>query len=375
MHAIFEHYPALRDALPVFRIGDFPTPVTEAGALARETGCGRLFIKRDDQSAARYGGNKVRKLEWLLGEAQRRGCRKVLTYGFAGSNHCLATALYAREAGLGCIAMLLPQPNATPLQRNLLLGHAAGASLHEHGGMASIALGTIAQWLRCTLTTGKPPMVIPPGGSSPLGAVGFVDAAFELARQVDEGLLPRPDIVYTAMGSTGTTAGLHVGFRVLGWPTRIAAIRVTEEAHANAAKTEKLIRDTAALLRKHTPDFPHIEPDMDAIDIRGEYFGEGYGVYSPEGMAARDTLAGALGGVKLDGTYAAKASAALLEDGIRGVLTDKSVVFWNTYNSNDMSGMLDGLDYRALPKRLHRYFETPVQALDEAVGKGGDAAG
>jgi len=339
-----------------------------------------LFIKRDDQSAARYGGNKVRKLECLLGEAKRRGSKTVLTYGFAGSNHCLATALYAREAGLGCISMLLPQVNAKAVQRNLLLGHAAGAELHEHGNMASIAAGTIAQWLRCTLTMGRPPMVIPPGGSSPIGALGFVDAAFELARQVEEGLLPRPDVVYTAMGSTGTAAGLHVGFRALGWSTRIVAVRVTIAAHANAAKTERLIRQTAALLRTHAPDFPSIEPDMAAIDIRGEYFGEGYGVFSPEGMAARDTLADALGGVKLDGTYASKAFAALIEDGIRGLLADKAVVFWNTYNSNDMSGELAGLDYHALPKRLHRYFETPVQPLDDlesagsAGNDGGDAA-
>ena len=270
MHAIFEHYPALREALPLFPIGAFPTPVTEVSALARESGCGRLFIKRDDLSAALYGGNKVRKLEWLLGEARARGRKQVLTFGFAGSNHCVATALYAREAGLGAISMLLPQANAAALQRNLLLGHAAGAALHEHGNMAAITLGTAAQSAKCMLTEGRPPMVIPPGGSSPIGAVGFVNAAFELAQQVDEGLLPRPDVVYTAMGSTGTAAGLHVGFRALGWPTRIAALRVTAESHANAAKTERLIRETAALLRKHAPDFPEIEPDMGALDIRGE---------------------------------------------------------------------------------------------------------
>ena len=364
MHAIFEHYPALREHIPFVPIGDLPTPVTELAHLGREAGCGRLFIKRDDQSATLYGGNKVRKLEFLLGEAKRRHARSVMTFGFAGSNHCTATALYAREAGLGCISMLLPQPNAHALQRNLLLGHAAGAALHEYGGSAAIAAGTIAQWLRALFTTGRPPMVIPPGGSSTIGTLGFVNAAFELARQVDEGLLPRPDVVYTAMGSTGTTAGLHVGFQALGWPTRIVAVRVTVEAHANPAKTERLIRETTALIRKHAPEFPAIEPKMELVDIRGEYFGEGYGVYSPEGVAARDALSEALGGVKLDGTYASKAFAGLLDDGRHGKLADKAVVFWNTYNSNDMSRVLEGLDYRDLPKRLHRYFETPVQALD-----------
>ena len=98
-------------------------------------------------------------------------------------------------------------------------------------------------------------------------------------------------------------------------------------------------------------------------------------MYSAEGMAARDTLADALGGVKLDGTYASKAFAALLEDGIRGVLADKAVVFWNTYNSNDMGGVLEGADYHALPKRLHRYFESPVQPLDDLANAGGENAG
>lgn len=363
MLALFQRYPPLESALPRVPIGQWPTPVTETAPLAASLGCAQLFIKRDDLSAMPYGGNKVRKLEFLLGEAQRRGARAVLTFGFAGSNHCLATAIYAQAAGLGAISMLLPQPNSKSLQRNLLLGHSAGATLREHNSMASITAGTIAQWLRCLVTTHRPPMVIPAGGSSPIGAIGFVNAAFELAGQVEAGILPRPDIVYTAMGSTGTTAGLHVGFRALGWPTRIAAIRVTEEPYANPAKTERLIRETAALLHRHDPGFPAVAPDMAAIDIRGEYFGEGYGVHSAQGDTARDTLAEALG-VTLDGTYAAKGFAALLEDGQRGDLAGKAVVFWNTYNSHDLGEAVAGLDYHALPKRLHRYFETPVQPRD-----------
>ena len=127
MISLFEHYPALADALPHLSLADLPTPIEDAGAIGRT----RLLVKRDDLTGVLYGGNKVRKLEFLLGDAVRRNCRRVFTFGVAGSNHALATSVYATALGLQSVPLLTPQVNAAYTRRNLLYQQHAGARLRH----------------------------------------------------------------------------------------------------------------------------------------------------------------------------------------------------------------------------------------------------
>lgn len=185
--------------------------------------------------------------------------------------------------------------------------------------------------LRCLLREGRLPYVVAPGGSSPLGTVGFVNAAFELAEQVAAGELPMPDVVYAPAGSLGTVVGLALGLASLGTSTRVVAVRVVDEQFVNPAKAGTLSSRTAALLRKADPSFPRVG-DLDGrIEFRGEWFGGEYAIGTAEARRARDAA--------------------------RGTLHGKNILFWNTCNSSDLAPLAALAQPGGLPPRLQRYFD------------------
>ncbi len=353
--ALFVRYPQLAVGLPYVSLGVFPTPVQRLPELSRSVNSGGIFVKRDDLSSTLYGGNKIRKLELELGRALREGVGEVLTFGYAGSNHATATAVMAHSLGLGSISMLLPQVNATYVCRNLLTSLAVGAELHELGTVSALSAATSYQLLRHGLRSGRLPQVIVAGGSSALGTVGFVAAAFELAEQVAAGELPEPVRIYVAAGSLGTAVGLHVGLRMAGLATRVIAVRVTEPRFVNQRRYLSLFRRTVELMRHTDPTVPAVVCGRTEVTIRDDQFGPGY-AHVTAAAAAAIAEASKREGLALDGTYTAKAFAALLADAYSGELRDRPVLFWNTYNSRDVSQLIAGVDYRELPPRFHRYF-------------------
>ncbi len=343
---------------PHTRLARLPTPVHEAVL----PGTGRLLIKRDDVSGVPYGGNKVRKLEFLLGRAMAAGADAVITFGAAGSNHALATAIYAKLLGLRCHSMLVPQVNARSICRNLLRGYAAGARLHPCANRRDTALCVASVFRETYARSGRYPHVIPPGGSSPVGALGFVNAAFELADQVpEEGM---PDVIYLPSGTMGTCVGLLLGLRLRGLETRIEAVSVTTAPFSCMEKAKALFQATNRLLHAADPSLPLLAFPHHQFSFRKEFLGAGYGIYTTDGVAAV-RQAGAIAGIRLEGTYTGKAFAALLADARRGALDGKRVLFWNTYNGRDFGADIEGLDYRELPIPFHAYFEQDVQPLDQ----------
>jgi D-cysteine desulfhydrase len=361
---IFDAFPTLRERLPHRALANLPTPIHHARALGAVLNAPRLYIKRDDLSGAAYGGNKVRKLEFLLAEALRTGAREVLTFGYAGSNHALATSIYARQVGLGSISMLLPQVNSRGLQRNLLMGFYTGAELHHYPSKTALTAGVMFQMAKHRLAHGSFPMVILPGGSSPLGIAGIINAVFELAQQIEHGDLPQPDRIYTAVGSMGTTAGLLIGLELTGLVCEVVPVRVIDAQSANPAKLEALCRRTLTFLRERDITVPQIKFVGDPFRLREGSFGEGYAVYTPECVEAIRLLADHEH-IRVDGTYAGKALAALVADARTRALENKTALFWNTYNSVPFWESMPDIDYHELPRTLHRYFEEPVQPLDQ----------
>jgi len=320
MIPLFKQYPLLREKLPYVSLGEFPTPVQKLDGIGRNLGMNRLYIKRDDLSGSIYGGNKVRKLEFLLGNALKVNAKEVMTFGGAGSNHALATAIYARQIGLRSISMLVPQPNAHYVRRNLLMSYHCGAELHLCGGelrsrttMPLVFLATVHQLLRHRLKSGRFPHLIPPGGSSPLGAIGFVNAAFELKEQIDNGLAPEPEYVYVASGTMGTAAGLMLGFGVLKLKSRVISVRVTDNKLVNVKGMVRLIDSTNSLLCALDPCFPTLKFSGADVEIRHNFFGQQYALFTREGMEAVTRMKKSEG-IKLDGTYTGKAFAALIND-------------------------------------------------------------
>ena len=359
---LFRQYPGLAENLPFVEIMKSPTPVQLITPLNSKIGVDNLFVKRDDLTSVPYGGNKVRKLEFLLGKAIDDGLEEVLTYGGAGSNHALATAIYAKKVGLKSISLLSIQHNAHSVRRNLLMGHKVGAELHHFMEWRDARQAECDICDRHEDQTGKRPYVIPPGGSSPLGTIGFVNAGFELSEQIKAGILPQPDRIYVACGTMGTCMGLLLGFRAYGLKTSIYAVQVTDAGYCSLERSKNLFKNTNELLHEADSDFPILEFPEDLIVLRPEFYGPDYGMHTPEAVEAIKCASGP--GLKLEGTYTGKTFAALLEDARAGELKDKTVIFWNTYNSHDFSTEIESIDYHELPPGFHRYFEEDVQPLD-----------
>jgi D-cysteine desulfhydrase len=348
-------FPGVGRRLPRLVLTRLPTPVEAWERLARAAEIASLWVKCDDRSGPLYGGNKPRKLEFLLGEAQRRRRRVVLTFGGLGTHHGLATAICARTIGMRTVLVLVRQPVTDGVRRALLLDHAYGAELRLGGSVA----GAVREGLRVyaqALRRGEWPAFIPTGGTSVRGTIGYVNAALELADQVRAGVLPEPDWVFTPVGSGGTLAGLVAGFQLAGLRTRVAGVLVTDILPPSARRLAGLANGALRRLRALDGAVPAAAVTADAFTIVTGYIGGGYGAPTEEGRAARRLVA-ECEGVELETTYTAKCVAALLRLAREKPYRGRTLLFWNTYSSVDPAAGIGGLpDYHALPTPFHRFF-------------------
>ncbi len=328
----------LLHSFPREPLAQLPTPIRPLAALGD-----RLFMKEDGLSGPVYGGNKIRKLEFLLGEALAKGRKSVITYGAAGSNHALATAVCCRSLGLRAICILAPQQSSPHVRKNLLMHGAMGSELHLCSSYTAFPALTQQISDRCRSEEGCEPYIIPTGGTNFLGALGFVEAAFELAEQME------PDVIYLPMGTGGTLAGLLVGLKLAGLKTRVEAIRVVDPAFRNETHVKQLCTEICDRLNVD------LNIPEDNIVIRNEFYGEDYGIPTPGGREAVETFL-TLENVHLENTYTGKTAAALLHDVRDGRLDGQTVLYWNTLNARDLSVETDGIDFRDLPSRFHSYF-------------------
>jgi 1-aminocyclopropane-1-carboxylate deaminase/D-cysteine desulfhydrase-like pyridoxal-dependent ACC family enzyme len=317
--------------------GRYPTPVERLAALSTERSA--LWVKRDDVTSDLYGGNKVRKLEYLVAEAKRRGKTRLLTIGAAGSHHVLATALFGARAGLGVDAVVIPQRYTAHVGENLRADLAAGATLHPTWGYTGVPFAVVRAWTPRSY-------FVPMGGSNVVGSMGYVAAAFELAAQVRAGELPEPDVAVVTLGSGGTVAGLAAGFALAGLATRVVAVVVAGPALVTVLMARSLAgrcfrrgggTDRRALRGR-------IVPTVD-------YLGAGYGEPSWAGDAATERAKAH--GLALDSTYTAKCFAAaldLIESGAHA-----NVLYWHTLSSAPMAPLLARAPAEAdLDRRLQR---------------------
>src|SRR3990172_4075315 len=234
---LFRRFPALAGRLPHRRYVEGPTPV-EPLALEGLGGV-ELWVKRDDRSCPLYGGNKPRKLEFVIGRALERGARRLVTAGGRRTKQGPRPTILGRAAGLATTLVLVDQPVTPKVRESLLLMRAHGAEIVHGRGVAGAALGVLATlargWLR-----GEKPYLVPTGGSSALGTLGFVGAALELAEQVRAGVCPEPAELYVAVGSGGTLAGLVLGLRLAGLRTRAVGVLVTDVLPPSPARPARL---------------------------------------------------------------------------------------------------------------------------------------
>ncbi len=342
--------PAVR-TLPRVVLTDLPTPVGRLDRLERATGIPDLWIKRDDRSGPLYGGNKPRKLELLLGAARAHGRRHVLTFGGIGTHHGIATAVCGRAAGLATTLVLIPQPVTPHVRACLLALHGLGAELHLARGPVDAARIGLALLARGRLR-GEPMALIPTGGTSVAGAIGYLNAGLELAGQVRAGLLPEPAAVFVALGTGGTVAGLLAGLRLGGLASRLVGVLVTDILPPSP---HRLLRMARACLARFAADRPITLSARD-VEIERRFVGLGYGAPTDAGSTATRLLA-THEGIALETTYTGKCLAALLARAGEPELQERPLLFWNTFSGVAPALPGGGLpDPGALPRAFRRFF-------------------
>lgn len=286
-------------------LGFFPTPLETLPGLSKELGIS-LQIKRDDYSGFGGGGNKVRKLEYLMAEACRNGVEVVITTGGHQSNHARMVAAAARKFNMRPVLVLRGNP-PEQYQGNLLLDRLFGAELEflDPDDYFTLIDGAMQAHADNARARGEKAMIIPLGGATPLGALGYVRAVEEMDAQRKALGLPDPDVIVAPTGSGGTLAGLYVGARRY-WPnTRIVGISVSAKAPWFQERISRMAQECADLLQwpqRWTPE---------DIWIEDEYVGQAYGIPSEGGIEAIYRAAQAEG-VLLDPVYTGKAMHGLI---------------------------------------------------------------
>jgi len=369
---LFNKFPELFSQLPHQMLGSFPTPVKKLEKLEKLTGFNNIYIKQDSLSGAKsysekiqyFGGNKVRKLEFLLADALKSEAETVVTVGAAGSNHALATAVCSLMLDLNCIIMLTPQKNASYVRRNLLMDLYYASEIKAYASEAQRTVDIFNTSREYILDDKKSPYFIPVGGSNEIGAIGFVNAAFELKEQIEKGELPEPDLIYVTAGSCGTAAGLILGVKAAGLKSKVVAVRISETHESKAKAISTIISETNQYLNKLHSSFPIFEITESDYRIIDDFAGEKYAKITVEAAAAIKLLK-LSENIQLDGTYTGKTFAAMLADIKKSELKDKKVLFWNTYCAGDFEDITKNMDYHDLPKLLQGYFNVPVQDLDQ----------
>ncbi|MFC5498089.1 1-aminocyclopropane-1-carboxylate deaminase/D-cysteine desulfhydrase [Caenimonas terrae] len=320
-----QHVPGLDALVRPLELVERPTPVTEAGALGDRWKLGRLWIKRDDLSAPLYGGSKVRNLEFFLGHALARGATGVVTMGPLGSHQVLATAVYGRRAGLATRALLTPQPDVRESGLNRKLLPALGMEVIRCERFIDVPLGLLRA--RFGQLEGRAPYWIPPGSHHPIGVLGVIEGALEIARAIEAGELPPIDDVVVPTGTCATAAGLALGFAMAGLPVRVVAVRMVPMLITGPGKMRKLARRTLALLRQAGYARPVTLGEILWLD---QFAGPGYGL--PNALSDRAALDVAeLADFRTETTYVAKTLALFQQRDLQG----RRVLFWNTYSAVD----------------------------------------
>lgn len=356
MLPLFKQFPALRGTFPRLALGNLPTPVAPLTMLGTALGANNLFIKRDDLSGEMHGGNKVRKLEFLLADAQKHHAKRIITSGAAGSNHALATALYATRAGFKTALMLFEQPFSTTIAATLLADAGTGADLYFDTTYTQHCQTIKNQFAHYEQEDRQPPYLIPAGGSSPIGTIGFVNAAFELREQIAQRYITEPHAIYLALGTMGSAAGLLLGLRAAGIKSKVVAISVVPPVVATADKLLSLVQATNELLRRADTTFPSCPIRTSDIAVIDCFLGEGYGSTTREATEACALFA-THEQIRLDGVYTGKAAAAFLSDARSSEHKEHTLLFWHTKNSRPLPHPSLPVTAQQLPAGCMQYFE------------------
>jgi D-cysteine desulfhydrase len=349
---LFEAFPDLEKTTPWTPLAHVPTPIEPCDAIAewlgRKSG---IFMKRDDLISPLYGGNKVRRYEFVLADAKAKNAKRIVTVGGLASTQAMATTLFGRAMGFDVCVVLFDQPVTRFAHESIRGFIAAGAEVIYGGGYLMTAIRAYRAMRR-----GEDNYFIMPGAAGARANLGYIDAMLELAQQVERGEAPRPDVIVLPTGSSGTLAALALGAAHLGWDTEIIGVRITTALACNRFTVNAIIRSTDRFLAERDSRW---KPTRDRVrySLYGDALGRGYGYPTSnaiDGALQIHALTGATGEV----TYSGKALAGLRALVAEPRHRDKVFMFWNTLSTPRPEAA--DVEERIPPSLSWVFGETPV---------------
>jgi len=314
-------------------LAHLPTPLQKLERLSKHLNGPEIYVKRDDMTGLATGGNKTRKLEFLLADALAQGCDHLITTGAPQSNHCRQTAAAAAQCGLGC-SLVLKGTEPAHCTGNILLDRLLGAHLYwTNGGERNELIAEVTAELRAM---GRKPYVIPLGGSNVMGATSYVLAMQELVEQLRAAHI-NVDFIVLASSSGGTQAGMVLGAAVTSFRGNILGISIDQPAEELKTQVAALATATATHLGLG------LTPLADKVEVNDDYLGDGYAIVGePEREAIQ--MVAQLEGLLLDPVYTGRAMAGLIDLIRWGAFTrGQSVLFWHTGGTAALPAFADRL--------------------------------
>lgn len=349
---LFDHYPEIEQVLSPQSFACLPTPVKAIPELEFLDQGHRAWIKQDDLTHPQYGGNKIRKLDFVLAEIKAKKKQHVITFGATGTNAGVATAMMCHRNRLKCTVYLFEQPLTQTVKDNLALMQAYGAELIYCGSL----LKTVLSYYTSRYRFNSKSYFLWAGCSNPVATFAYINAAFELKQQIDAGELPEPEHIFVPVGSCSTLAGLTLGTQLTGLKTKVMGIRVAPShlgpfPACTEGEVNKVINQAVKQMKSWGIKGIHQIPQC---HFSNDFYGEGYGVASTESEAAKKAFEQA--GIKLENTYSAKAAAAFLQQ--LEIDNKKPQLFWQTFNSVESTTSLKSVatnSHQELSPALQNY--------------------
>jgi len=356
---IFGAYPKLEQSIPWVLLGNLPTPVERMSKLGDSLGYPSLWVKRDDLSSTKMGGNKVRIMEFLLAAMKASGKKVAISPGALGSNQIMSSGIYGHELGLKIVGVFFKQCQTDYMCKHMLVDKSMGVEFNHVNSPYAVPFAILYHYLKnFDWSKMQAPFYIPTFGSSSTCAFGYFNAMFELKKQIDAKMLPSPDYIFVTAGTGGTMAGIQLGAKVLGINTKTVGVRITDYIACNERLVASIINRAYRHLKKAGADLVPMKFTAKDIIMIHDFFGGEYAAITEEGKAAKK-LAAEVEGLVLDTTYTAKTMAAMLKYLKEHDLKDKNILFWHTYNTRDLTKFLDPkLSSKDLPQDFQCYFQS-----------------
>jgi D-cysteine desulfhydrase len=337
--------------LPKINFGNFPTSLQKLDSIGKLYSRKNLFVKCDNCSGDLYGGNKVRKLEYLLADARKQNAKRLITSGFIGSNHALATAIYGIKYGFNVTLTLFGIQKGDHICKNLIADYQSGAEIVFYETFDEYQQDLPRLIKQYEHLDGIAPYCIPAGGTSPIGVAGYVNAAFELKMQLDTLNNVNPITIFVPFGTMGTVAGLIIGLKAARINGSVVAVSVVPSFVASRNALNKLLAESISFFTTLDSSFSFLRISDDDYKVDNDQFGEGYGISTVKTDRAIEIFR-LHESINLDPVYSGKAAASFI-DYIAGD-NDNPCIFWNTKSSVSFT---QSENVRPLPDWLFKLLE------------------